>query len=173
MRTPAAMSDSPSSDRPRKVRPARPRPRAVVERSAGGVVLRHVDGRLHALLIRDPYQNWGLPKGHLEDGESPGEAALREVAEETGLDDLALGPELETIDWYFRSDGTLVHKFCTFFTMVSEAGEPVPEEEEGITACVWVPLERAEERITYDNAREVMGAARRLLDELGEEALRV
>lgn len=137
------------------------------------MVLRRIDGRIHALLIRDPYRNWGLPKGHLEDGESPGEAALREVAEETGLTDLSLGRELETIDWYFKNDGTLVHKFCTFFSMVSRSGEPVPEEEEGISACVWVPLDQAEERITYDNAREVMGTARRLVENGGGEALDV
>lgn len=137
------------------------------------MVLRRIDGRIHALLIRDPYHNWGLPKGHLEDGESPGEAALREVAEETGLDDLALGRELQTIDWYFKNGERLIHKFCTFFTMVSREGEPVPEEDEGITDCIWIPLERAEERITYDNAREVVGVARRLVAEVGEEALDV
>jgi ADP-ribose pyrophosphatase YjhB (NUDIX family) len=128
------------------------------------VVLRRIDGRVHALLIRDPYRNWGLPKGHLEEGESAGEAALREVAEETGLTDLTLGNELETIDWYFRSRGTLIHKYCTFFSMVSRRGDPVPEEEEGISACVWVPLDRAEERVTYDNAREVVGVARRIVE---------
>jgi len=122
--------------------------------------MRTLEGRVHALLIRDPYKNWGLPKGHLEEGETAGEAALREVAEETGLTDLRLGPELETIDWFFKSDGRLVHKFCTFFSMVSREGEPVPEEAEGITECVWVPLDEAEDRITYDNAREVVKVAR-------------
>ena len=65
---------------------------AKVETSAGGVVLRTIDRVVHALVIRDPYKKWGLPKGHAEDGESPVETALREVHEETGLDDLTLGP---------------------------------------------------------------------------------
>ncbi len=142
---------------------SRGRPR--VERSAGGVVVRDIEGTPHVLVIRDPYKNWGLPKGHLEDGESTGEAALREVAEETGLEDLALGEELATIEWYFRAQGRLVHKFCAFYLMSSLAGEPVPETAEGITECAWVPMADVEERITYDNARDVVSAARRFVEE--------
>jgi len=136
------------------------RGRARVERSAGGVVVRRVDDVPMALVIRDPYGNWGLPKGHLENGEGPGDAALREVGEETGLGDLELGPELATIDWYFRAGTKLIHKFCAFYLMSSATGDPVPEEAEGITECVWLPLEEAEARITYDNAREVVRVAR-------------
>jgi 8-oxo-dGTP pyrophosphatase MutT (NUDIX family) len=123
-----------------------------------------MDGAIHALLIRDPYHNWGLPKGHLEDGESAGEAALREVSEETGLQDLRLGRPLGSIDWYFKNDGRLVHKFCSFFAMTSRSGQPVPEEAEGITECVWIPLGQAETQITYDNAREVVAQARRVVE---------
>ncbi len=136
------------------------RGKAKIEKSAGGVVVRQIGGVPHVLVIRDPYQNWGLPKGHLENGEGPGEAAVREVAEETGLADLVLGRELATIDWYFRAGGRLVHKFCVFYLMSSEDGEPKPEVEEGITECVWVRLSDAESHITYDNAREVVRLAR-------------
>lgn len=136
-------------------------------------MLRPIEGRVHALLIRDPYRNWGLPKGHLEANEGPGEAALREVSEETGLTDLSLGEELETIDWFFKNEGKLVHKFCTFFSMVSRNGDPVPEEAEGITECIWVPLDQAEERITYDNARDVVAVARRLVEAEGGSVLDV
>ncbi len=134
-----------------------------MERSAGGVVVRVLDGVPHVLVIRDPYQNWGLPKGHLENGEGSGEAAVREVGEETGLADLTLGPELATIDWYFRSGGKLIHKFCAFYLMRSADGDTVPEAAEGITECVWLTLGEAEARISYDNAREVVKVARELL----------
>ena len=131
-----------------------------VEQSAGGVVIRTIEGTPHALVIRDPYKKWGLPKGHSEAGESLQEAALREVREETGLQDLRLGEELVTIDWVFRVQGRRIHKFATFYLMYSDRGDPVPEEAEGITECEWVPLEEAPRRISYDNASEVARAAR-------------
>ena len=136
-----------------------------VEKSAGGVVLREIEGVKHVLVIRDPYRNWGLPKGHLEDNETSAGAALREVAEETGLEDLRLGAELVTIDWYFRAQGVQIHKFTTFYLMDSEVGDPIPEKAEGISACLWVPLTEAHKKITYDNAREVMKVAQQVVGE--------
>ncbi len=137
--------------------------RARLERSAGGVVIREIDGDVHVLLIRDPYRKWGLPKGHLEDSESAQEAALREVEEETGLDVLVLGPELGTIDWYFRFGGTLIHKYCDYFLMASHEGDPKPEEGEGITDCIWLPVAEAVTTVAYDNARTVVVRAQELI----------
>ena len=126
--------------------------------------MREIDGDVHVLLIRDPYQNWGLPKGHLKEGEDTPSAALREVTEETGLETLELGPEVTEIDWYFKRRGRLVHKFCTFFLMRSIRGMTVPEVAEGITECVWLPLEEALERISYGNARGTLREAVVLLE---------
>ena len=139
-----------------------------METSAGGVVLRTIDGVVHALVIRDPYTRWGLPKGHAEDGESLQETALREVREETGLGDLRLGPELVTIDWFFRAQDKEIHKFATFYLMYSDHGEPVPEQDEGITRCEWVPLASAHEKVSYANASEVMKVAQRVGQAVGE-----
>ena len=143
--------------------------RAVEERSAGGVVIRLIDGQEHVLLIRDPYHNWGLPKGHLEAGEGANDAALREVREETGLECELIGEALPTIDWYFRREGRLVHKFCDFYLMRSTGGETVPAADEGITECLWFPLRSAIRQITYDNARGVIEEAARVLDPEGGE----
>jgi len=148
------MGDRRRSGRARKAR---------TETSAGGVIVRWQDEIPHILLIRDPYKHWGFPKGHLEDGETPDAAALREAAEETGLVHLVLGPRLATIDWYFRARGRLIHKFCHFFLIESPDGEPTPQLDEGITACRWLPLPDAIQAISYDNAREVLLlAAKRL-----------
>lgn len=144
--------------------------RPIVETSAGGVVVRMIDGVEHVLIIRDPYRKWGLPKGHAEDGESLGQTAIREVREETGLEDLRLGAELVTIDWIFRAAGRRIHKYTTFFLMYSERGEAVPEKAEGISACAWVPLRIAHERISYDNASEVVKVAQRVVYTHGSDA---
>jgi 8-oxo-dGTP pyrophosphatase MutT (NUDIX family) len=133
-------------------------------------VIRSVEGTRHVLLIKDPYDKWGLPKGHAEAGEALHETALREVWEETGLADLELGPELVTIDWTFRSGGEPVHKFATFFLMFSERGELVPRRKEGITDAVWVPLDAASKQVSYPNAAEVVLAARAMLLDAGPNA---
>lgn len=138
--------------------------RAREETSAGGVVFRREDGRSLFLLIRDSYRNWGFPKGHLEPNEPPEEAALREVREETGLENLSLRGEVGTIDWYFRFRGRLIHKICHFYLM--EAGTPHtrPQRDEGITACRWLSLDEARSLISYDNARLMLDKAATLVN---------
>jgi len=136
--------------------------RARVETSAGGVVFRRGE-EPRVLLIRDPYANWGLPKGHIEGGETPAQAAVREVEEETGLAPLEVVAQLPTIDWYFRDHGRLVHKFCHFFLLEAGRGEPVPQLDEGITECQWLRVTDAIETVSYANAREVILAASEVL----------
>jgi 8-oxo-dGTP pyrophosphatase MutT (NUDIX family) len=141
------------------------RSRAKEETSAGGVVVRVDNGRAFFLLIRDSYKNWGFPKGHLEPGETPDAAALREVNEETGLGDLQLRGEISTIDWYFRFRGRLVHKVCHFYLMETATALTSPQRDEGITACRWEPFDRAAELISYENARAVLRRAHELVNQ--------
>lgn len=119
-------------------------------------MFRREAGVTRFLLIRDSYQNWGFPKGHLESGEPPAEAARREVTEETGLEDLQLHGPIKVIDWYFRFRGKTIHKYCHFFLFESKRGEPVPQVDEGITEIAWHPVEDALGTISYDNARDVL-----------------
>jgi 8-oxo-dGTP pyrophosphatase MutT (NUDIX family) len=110
--------------------------RAELEVSAGGIVFRRLsDQTAEYLLIRDSYDNWGFPKGHLEDGETPAVAATRETAEETGLYDLTLRGPIRVIDWHFRFRGRHIHKYCHFFLFESAGSAPSPQLDEGITAC--------------------------------------
>ncbi len=139
---------------------AKKQQRAKRETSAGGVVFRRGPaGDVRYLLIRDSYDNWGFPKGHVEAGEPALDAARREVGEETGLSDLLPRGALNVIDWYFRFRGRTIHKFCHFFLLESRSGEAEPQTDEGITACVWLPLEEAVATISYANAREVLQQA--------------
>jgi 8-oxo-dGTP pyrophosphatase MutT (NUDIX family) len=137
--------------------------RAKLETSAGGVVYRVHNGEPLFLLIRDSYRNWGFPKGHLEDDEQPDAAAMREVQEETGLDCLILHGEIETIDWFFRFRGRLIHKVCHFFLMRTESTRTSPQREEGITACRWARFEEAVRLVSYANARDVLSRANRMV----------
>jgi 8-oxo-dGTP pyrophosphatase MutT (NUDIX family) len=144
--------------------------RAERETSAGGVVFRRgAADEVRFLLIRDSYRNWGLPKGHLEPGEPPADAARREVVEETGLGDLILHGPIQVIDWYFRFRGKTIHKICHFFLFESKQGDPVPQAEEGITDCTWHPLAAAVETISYDNARSVLERAADMVRALAQE----
>ena len=145
------------------------RAKAHQETSAGGIVYRLDGGDPLFLLIRDSYQNWGFPKGHLETGERAEDAALREVREETGIDDVALRGNIDTIDWYFRFRGRLIHKVCHFFLMETAQALTSPQRAEGITACQWVGYDAASVAISYSNARLVLRRAHEMITSVPAE----
>ena len=139
------------------------RARAQQETSAGGVVYRKDDAAPLCLLIRDSYQNWGFPKGHVEAGERAEDAALREVREETGIDELSIRGIIDTIDWYFRFRGRLIHKVCHFYLMETSQAQTSPQHAEGITACQWVEYDAARAAISYANARQLLLRAQEMV----------
>lgn len=138
-------------------------PGAQRETSAGGVVYRLEGDSALFLLIRDSYRNWGFPKGHLERGEKAEVAAMREVGEETGIEGLTLRGAIETIDWYFRFRGRLIHKICHFYLMETSSAATAPQAAEGITECRWASYDDAAKLISYGNAREVLRRAQVML----------
>jgi 8-oxo-dGTP pyrophosphatase MutT (NUDIX family) len=129
------------------------------ETSAGGIIFRRADEGPQFLLILDGHGSWGFPKGHVEPAELPVAAARREVAEETGLDDLIFRGELEVIDWYFRAKQVLVHKYCHLFLFESPGASARPQLDEGITQCSWYGLPAAMQIIAYENSRRVLRKA--------------
>lgn len=132
--------------------------------SAGGLVFDdRPDGRWVVLISRRSAAgalHWTLPKGRLEDGETREEAALREVAEETGFA-CAITQPLGTIDYWFvwRPDKVRYHKFVHYFLMryLGPAAAPRNDEAEEVA---WVPLELALERLTHANERDLVARAR-------------
>jgi 8-oxo-dGTP diphosphatase len=117
--------------------------------AAGGVVAR--DGRI--LLVHRPrYDDWTLPKGKLDPGESFEDAALREVEEETGLRCRLLGELPET---RYTVNGR--PKLVRYWLMEPEADAPfVPNDE--TDELRWVTAGEALSLLTYDRDRDVVAA---------------
>ena len=117
--------------------------------AAGGLVMR--DGRV-AVVHRPRYDDWTLPKGKLEPGEEPEQAALREVEEETGLR-CRLGRELESTSY---EDNKGRPKRVRYWLMEPESGEFAPNDE--VDELRWLGPEQAAALLTHDRDRELLGS---------------
>ena len=154
-------------------RPARVRQLPVVEEiSAGGLVVGHEMGDPHAAVIarrnRAGRLEWCLPKGHLEGEETPEEAAVREIAEETGIHGRIV-QSLGTIDYWFSGEDHRVHKVVHHFLLratggrLTVAGDPDGEAED----VAWVPVAELADRLAYPNERRLAATARAVLADRG------
>ncbi|HLR96245.1 MAG TPA: NUDIX hydrolase [Jiangellaceae bacterium] len=132
----------------------------VNETSAGGLVLDRGDGATHAVLIgrvdRRSRLEWVLPKGHVELGESLEQTAVREVAEETGLEAAVIGP-LGVVDYWFVSKGRKVHKTVHHFVLESTGGALSTDDSE-VTEIAWVPLGEIRAQLRYASERRLIDA---------------
>lgn len=130
----------------------------VEEVSAGGLVLqRGPQGWQGALIARHDRRGkpiWSLPKGHIEAGETPERAAMREVAEETGIHGHIVAP-LGVIDFWFVSDGRRVHKTVHHFVLMATSGQLNADDIE-VWAVEWVDVEKIRERLAYSDERGLM-----------------
>ena len=128
-------------------------------KAAGGVVVREGEGGREVAIVHRPrYDDWSLPKGKLERGESFADAALREVAEETGFR-CRLVAELES-NTYTDHKGR--PKKVRWWLMEPEAADPLPPHDE-VDELRWLPLEQAAALVDYEHDRvllaSVLGAA--------------
>ena len=139
--------------------------KTVVQRSAGGVVVRRHQGQIEVALIQvmgKAGPRWQLPKGWLEKGEDSAAAALREVREETGLQ-VEILDKLPTIDfWFYEGKDTRVHKFVAFYLMRAIGGD-VAQHDSEVTAVKWFPLEEAIQALAFESERELVQEAGRRL----------
>jgi 8-oxo-dGTP diphosphatase len=121
--------------------------------AAGGVVWRRADdGRSEvAVIYRPKYDDWTLPKGKLDPGETFEHAALREVEEETGLR-CRLGRRLPDTHYHDRHNRP---KLVQWWTMEPESGEFAPNNE--VSKLEWMPVDEVDGRLTYDRDRELVG----------------
>lgn len=111
---------------------------------------------------------WSLPKGHIETGETPQQAAVREVAEETGIRGRVVA-QLGTISFWFVIDDRRVHKTVHHHLLLAESGALSAEDEE-VSEVAWVRLDELAERLAYADERRLVERVPDLLAALPESA---
>ncbi|MFC6508864.1 NUDIX hydrolase [Promicromonospora citrea] len=185
MSTPVPASDrpdgrpevpTPPGGAPLRVNPARraaaPAHLPVVdETSAGGLVLRpepEGPGAFSAAVLlrrnRTGRLEWCLPKGHLEGRETPQEAAVREIHEETGIRG-SIQAELGVIDYWFTGEDRRVHKVVHHYLLRAEGGRLTVEDDPDGEAedALWVRVDELSERLSYPNEQRLAAVALDLL----------
>ncbi|WP_421843292.1 NUDIX hydrolase [Mycobacterium sp.] len=165
---------TPTPAKPRRARtPRRGRDglRTVHETSAGGLVIDGIDGprdaQVAALIGRIDRRGrmlWSLPKGHIELGETAEQTAIRQVAEETGIQGSVLAA-LGRIDYWFVTDGRRVHKTVHHYLMRFSGGE-LSDDDLEVAEVAWVPIQDLPARLAYADERRLAEVADELIDKL-------
>jgi ADP-ribose pyrophosphatase YjhB (NUDIX family) len=132
----------------------------VDEVSAGGLVVDRT-GKLGLLIGRRDQKDstgkkilWSLPKGHIEEGETPEQAALREVAEETGIQS-EIEKALGVIDFWFMAGGKRIHKTVHHY-LFRESGGILEAQESEVDEVSWFPLEEIIEKLAYPDEKKLI-----------------
>jgi 8-oxo-dGTP pyrophosphatase MutT (NUDIX family) len=129
--------------------------------SAGGVVVRFQDG-IPSLVVgarrreRDGF-TWTLPKGTPNPGETREETALREVAEETGLE-VRITDVLDSIEYWFVQRGTRIHKTVHYFLMEPTGGD-LDRHDHEFDEVRWVAFDEAGTLLSFETERALVARA--------------
>lgn len=129
-----------------------------VVRAAGGVLVRPAGppggsaGVAVLVAHRPKYDDWSLPKGKRDPGETDEETALREVAEEVRVQ-ARLGPELPSTTYHDRGGRP---KVVRYWEMTVFEGEAAPGD--GVDEVRWLPVNEARALLTHDRDRDVLDA---------------
>ena len=138
------------------------------EFSAGGVLVRSMAGRDWVAAIRPggkPEGTWALPKGLISSGERPEATALREVAEETGLEGDSLG-KLGDVRYVYSFRGERVFKVVSFYLVRyrrGRIGDIPPAFRKEVAEARWLPLADAPRLLAYGGEREMARKALMML----------
>ena len=139
--------------------------------SAGGIVIRYVDGRPQLVVgsrRRDSdARTWTLPKGTPDGNEVLEETALREVEEETGLEVRITAP-LESIEYTFVQSGRRIHKTVHYFMMEPVGGDLARHDHE-FDEVRWIDFDEAPTMLTFETERGLVAQAADRLASSGAE----
>jgi 8-oxo-dGTP pyrophosphatase MutT (NUDIX family) len=127
------------------------------EFSAGGVVVRRMQGRPFVAVVRVRDEILALPKGHPDGDESAAAAARREVREETGVE-AELVEKLGDIRYWYARGGKRVMKMVSFFLFRYRSGS-VADHDHEVEEALWIPLEDAPGRLAYKGERKMAESA--------------
>ena len=132
------------------------------EYSAGYIIFRVENGERLYLVLHYPGGHFDFAKGHLEEGESNQQAAVRELTEETGIEKVSTMDGFEQpIVYSFRRKDSLIEKKVTFFLGETEDQKiKISHEHQGF---LWLPYAQALTKITFENARSVLRAAEKFI----------
>ena len=130
--------------------------------SAGGVAYRAIDDRIEiAIILTIPERRWQLPKGIIDAGETPEQAALREVREEAGID-TELIEVLNRTEYWFTADRDGVrsrfHKYVHWFLLKYTSGDVANHDHE-VEEARWVEFGEALKLLAFKNERDIVEKA--------------
>jgi len=131
--------------------------------SAGGVVYRRGPSGIEIVLVRNR-EAWTLPKGLIEKGEKPEQAAIREVKEETGLLVEARGKIGEIEYWYVSHEEGVRYRKKVYFFLFEATGGDVSQHDWELEEVKFFPLAEALKTATYVKDKEIIQRGLELLD---------
>lgn len=154
----------------RFVRRHRPAINEVVrEPTAGGIVFRYAKDRktIEVLLISDSKGRWTIPKGHIEDGETPRRAAEREIREETGLQQMQVMDWLGKINFRYRRDNSLVLMTTEIFLIEARGNTDSLKPEKWMTSLAWLSANEALDKIEYEDIGKLILLSLKRIKKIG------
>jgi len=165
---PQTQNTAQKSAEPQRSDVKRPYAKRVDEVSAGGLVI-DTTGTMGLLIGRYDHKDasgkrilWSLPKGHIEEGETPEQAAIREVAEETGITS-SITKSLGVIDFWFMAGGKRIHKTVHHFLFTEVGGTLLAQESEVDEVC-WFPLSEIVDRLAYPDEKKLIARTAELAE---------